>query len=393
MKRRDFVKTAISIPFLLKPLFSENKRSKAKYLKGNEKSFDFLEIKGSYEQIGFQIGQYFGNNIRLVVERRKDWHANLMNILRSKEGKIISGEYLNLTRKNFPNLLEEIKGMADGAGLHFDAIWAMCIKSELLAIDEESPGCSTIFYKDDNHMWLFHNEDGDAAYADQMFLLKVVPPSGVNYLSMVYPGIITGNGPSLNNRGIIQTTNFIGSRNSNIGIPRYIIGRAVLEAKDLKEAVDIITMEPRAYPYHHNLASFLDNRYISLETTPQEWEAREPQGIYYHTNHLLFDKTEKYQSEDQAYKQTSSLSRYQVIEDEIRKLQQDNLSLAEFLEILSSHRNAPYSPCRHPQGEVKGATLGMAFYDFNQGVLRLFKGNPCKAIPDSSYIDFNFNQI
>jgi predicted choloylglycine hydrolase len=393
MKRRDFVKTAISIPFLLKPLLSENKGSKAKYLKGNEKNFDFLEIKGSYEQIGIQIGQYFGNNIRMVIERRKDWHANLMNILRSKEGRIISEEYLNLTRKHFPHLLEEIKGMADGAGLHFDAIWTMCIKSELLAIDEESPGCSTIFYKDDNHMWLFHNEDGDAAYADQMFLLKVVPPSGVNYLSMVYPGIITGNGPSVNNRGIIQTTNFIGSRNSNIGIPRYIIGRAVLEAKNLKEAVDIITMEPRAYPYHHNLASFLDNRYISLETTPQEWEAREPQGIYYHTNHLLFDKTEKYQSEDQAYKQTSSLSRYQVIEDEIRKLQQDNLRLAEFVKILSSHRNAPYSPCRHPQGEVKGATLGMAFYDFNQGVLRLFKGNPCKAIPDSSYIDFDFNQI
>ena len=120
-------------------------------------------------------------------------------------------------------------------------------------------------------MWLFHNEDGNRAYSDIMFVLKATPPSGVTYLSMVYPGIITGNGPSMNSRGIIQSTNYIGSTKSEAGIPRYILGRAVLEAQDLQEAQEIITMEPRAYPYHHNIGSFHDQRYFSLETTPESW--------------------------------------------------------------------------------------------------------------------------
>jgi hypothetical protein len=52
----------------------------------------------------------------------------------------------------------------------------------------------------------------------------------VSYIALVYPGIITGNGPSMNSRGIVQTTNYIGSVKSEVGIPRYIIGRAILEA-------------------------------------------------------------------------------------------------------------------------------------------------------------------
>ena len=99
-----------------------------------------------------------------------------------------------------------------------------------------------------DNVWLFQNEDGHAAYGDLMFVVKVSPPSGVRFISLVYPGIITGNGPSLNSRGVIQTTNYISSTKSEIGIPRYVIGRAILEANDAKEAVEIATMQPRAYP-------------------------------------------------------------------------------------------------------------------------------------------------
>ncbi len=393
MKRRNFLQTSITAPFLLRQLLADEVGLKTNYLKANEKSFEILEVKGSYKQIGFQIGHYFGDNIKQVIKARSDWHTNLLNNLRSEGGNKRSKEYLRLTQKYFPHFLDEIRGMADGAGLHFDTVWAMCIKSELEALDEEPQGCSTICYKDEKKTWLFHNEDGNVAYADLMFVLKAKPPSGVNYVSMVYPGIITGNGPSLNNKGIIQTTNFIGSTESSIGLPRYIIGRAVLEAKNIDEAIDIITMEPRAFPYHHNIGSILQNKYLSVETTPITWQVKEPEGIYYHTNHLLFDKTRKYESEDGDYKQTSSMSRYQVIQDQTKNLDLHKLSPEDLINILASHKNAPYSPCRHPQGEVKGATLGTAFYDYQRNVFRLFKGNPCKASRDNLYIDFHLDEI
>jgi predicted choloylglycine hydrolase len=391
MKRRDFLKTTIITPFVFGKLTSFDVKEEAKYRVGDIKRFDFLKIKGSYRKIGYQIGQYFGDNMKKVIKRRSNWHTNLLEILRSKHGRQKSGEYLSLTKKHFPHLLEEIGGMADGAGLHFDAIWSICIKSELSAMDEEPTGCSTIFFP--QKRWLFHNEDGHMDYSGLMFILKVQPPSGVNYISLVYPGTITGNGPSLNNKGIIQTTNFIGSTESFIGIPRYILGRAVLEAKNLQEARDIVCMAPRAYPYHYNIGSFLKKKYISVETTPETCQLKEPEEIYCHTNHLLFEKTGNYEFEDLEYKKTSSMSRYEVIQKELQNPLRNNFKPEDFINILSSHLSKPYSPCRHPQGDVQGQTLGTAFIDFEEGVFRLYKGNPCEALEGGRCVDFKYEEF
>jgi len=219
-----------------------------------------------------------------------------------------------------------------------------------------------------------------------MFTIKVTPPSGVSYISMVYPGTITGNGPSLNSRGIVQTTNYIGSTKSEIGLPRYVIGRAILEARDLEEAIQIATFEPRAYPYHHHLASFDEKRYASVETIPGSSEAKYPDEIYFHTNHLLFEKTKDYQFQDQEYKNRSSLSRYTVINEKINQIEHNNFRPDSMLSILSSHKKKPYSPCRHPQKDILGQTLGTAFFDINEERFYLYKGNPCEAVKNNQYI-------
>jgi hypothetical protein len=200
MNRRDFLKAAAGAPFLVNHLYPINLQTSTKYYPGNEKSFEILEIKGSYAQIGYQIGHFFGDHIKKLIKQRATWHNDLLEILGTKAGKLKSQKYLDLTRKYCPHLLKEIEGMAEGAGLHFDAVWSLCIKSELLAIDREPADCSTIYFGDSKKQWLFHNEDGHAAFAGIMFVLKVYPPSGINFLSLVYPGTITGNGPGMNIR-------------------------------------------------------------------------------------------------------------------------------------------------------------------------------------------------
>jgi predicted choloylglycine hydrolase len=390
MKRREFLISGLTAPFLIPQLLAREKDSLVSKQDATATGFPYLEIIGTYYDIGYQIGKYFGKNIETIIERRKKWHHQLMEIKDSEEGKRKSREYWRLTQKHFPQLLQEINGVADGSGIHFDAIWAICIKSELAAIEVEPEGCSTIAFQHDENIWLFHNEDGNMAYDEMMFLVKVTPPSGVSFISLVYPGIITGNGPSINDSGIIQTTNYIGSTESHIGIPRYILGRALLEAKDLNEATDIATLEPRAYPYHHNIGNLAENKYLSLETTPGSWEAKEPAGMSCHTNHLIFDKTVTYPAEDQKYKQSSSLSRYRVIEEKLNKFADQLVEPEDFLNILSSHQNKPYSPCRHPEGDVHGLTLATAFYDFRAGTMRLFQGNPCQAVKNKRFFDFRF---
>jgi len=393
MKRREFLISSLAIPLVFKQIASAKENQTTNYHPATEKTFEFFEVTGSYRDIGFQTGRQFKKHITKLIERRSGWHQNLMNILTSRPGQEKSREYIRLTEKHFPHILQEIQGIADGSGIHFNAIWAMCIKSELGALDNEPKGCSTLFYRDQQRLWLFHNEDGHEAYRDIMFVLKAAPPSGVEYISMVYPGIITGNGPSMNNCGIIQTTNYIGSTESEIGLPRYIIGRAVLEAKALQEALEIATLEPRAYPYHHNIGHLGEKKYVSLETTPLSWQAEEPQANYFHTNHLIFNKTRDFEFEDEQYKNTSSLSRYQVIEKELPQIPFNNPVPEDCIKILASHTQAPYSPCRHPQGEVTGSTLGTAFFDFKDKKMRIFRGNPCESAPQGRFADFTFETL
>jgi len=392
MKRRTFLRTSVLAPFAVKDMLLGSETARARFIHATPKSFDYLEVKGTYERTGYQIGKFFGKHIKKIIKQRSDWHGRLMSIMESRKGRLYANELLQLTRRYFPHLHRELQGIAEGAGIGFDALWAMCIKSELDQCGEETPGCSTIFYKDKKRAWLFHNEDGHRAYGDIMYIARVTPPSGISFISMVYPGIIAGNGPNLNSEGLIQTTNYIGSTRGEAGIPRYVISRAVLEAKNIKEALQIITFEPRAYPSHHNIASLSDGRYVSIETVPGLTEKKEPETLYYHTNHLIFDQTRAYPYEDMTYRGSSSESRYEVIREKVKTLDLEKPESEDFLAILASHEHTvkPYSPCRHPTDTVPGTTLGTAYFDLKEGFFRLFKGNPCEALKKKLYVDFRF---
>jgi predicted choloylglycine hydrolase len=234
MIRRDFLKLSILTPAFIQTACKQ--ANNVNFVAGNEKSFDFLEVRGSYYDIGFQIGSFFVKNIKAVIQDRPGWIENLLEIVAKPAGRAFADELYNNVKKFFPHMYEELEGMAAGAKMDFEIIKLMSINSELNVFEKENPGCSTIFYKDDKRIWHFHNEDGHMAYTDRMFVLKAHPPSGVSYVSFVYPGMITGVGPSINSRGIILTTNYIASLNPLPGIPRYFLGRAILEAKSLDEA-------------------------------------------------------------------------------------------------------------------------------------------------------------
>jgi predicted choloylglycine hydrolase len=396
INRRDFLKKGLysSTAVLFKPVLTQIQQKPAKLYPGGKNVFPLLKVKGSYYDLGFAMGKNFGKDWKKILNKRKNWFEPLKNYVKT-DGKKYFEELLSIGREQFPKIIEELQGMAEGANMSFEDIFLVNVKSEigsrLSKANRGSTGCSTIYLVNKDRKMLFHNEDGHSVFYDHMFMIYATPPYGVTYLALVYPLHLPGNGPGFNDFGISQTTNFIACEESRSGVPRYFLNRAVLETKTIDEAVKTVTYPNRAFAYHHNIGSFKENRLLSVEVTPDNYDIFEPDSIYFHTNHLILDKTRN-TPQDEEYLRSSSHVRYKVIEENINKYEKEGeLTDKNMLNILSSHERRPFSPCRHPEGNIKGKTLAASVMDLKDSSMTIYKGNPCKAVEKDGFTLYKFN--
>jgi isopenicillin-N N-acyltransferase-like protein len=357
------------------------------------KVFSEVRLSGTYYEIGKGAGSHFRQEISTVLDVRKDWFSSLKTEAQADSSRLFRS-LLDSAVKYYPQFVDELKGMADGAGISFEDIFILNISAELDAArhltGEENPGCSTMFLVSEGSKYLIHSEDGHSVFSGKMYLAKVFPPSGVSFVALSYPGIMIGNGPGMNSNGVIQTTNFIGAEKWKKGIPRYFLNRAVLESNSFEDALKICTEPARAFAYRHNLGSFKDEKLWVLEVTPWKFELFEPPFNYCHTNHFLLPSTSEFPQEKE-YISTSSMPRFQTLSQEISRISHLNISIEEALNMISSHEKSPYSPCRHPDGEIQGQTLATVVFDLKEKTMTVYKGNPCIAVPEEKIRVFSFS--
>ncbi len=348
-----------------------------------------IEVSGSPYECGRAIGRRFGALIKTGIARRKKWFSELRSFMQAD----LPGRchcFLEAAKKHLPDALSELHGWADGSGVDFLDLAALNLKAELGCMmlraaeksgeSESCAACSTLALVDGERRLLAHNEDGDEAYADLMFFVKESQPGKPAFVGLSYPGILPGNGPAINSAGLILTTNFIASKSWRLGVPRYFIDRAVLDARSLDQARLVACNRQRAFGFHFNLASVTEKKIISLETSLDRQESYEVEGLYVHTNHLLLPGMRDV-PQDIDYVGGSSTTRYEVL-SKIKAGYDKRLPEiggADLVKALSSHEGAPYSPCRHPQDQLHGQTLACSLFDLDDGSWTFYPGNPCRA--------------
>jgi isopenicillin-N N-acyltransferase-like protein len=357
------------------------------YREASATEFPFLEAAGTPWEIGRTIGLRFGDLVRLGLERRAEWFKDLSDFA-AGAGRPAMEKFLAAAKKHTPRAVAELEGWAEGSGVPFNDLLVLNLKAELAAlkrshaaacepIAETQPGCSTVVLATGDRVIHLHNEDGADDYADLMFMLHCKPEDGVPYLCLSYPGILPGNAPAINERGFATSTNFIGTDEVKLGVGRYFLDRMVLESKDIDEALEWSAHPERAYAFHHVFTSIPEQRSVAIEVTPSKKQIVEIDGLFIHTNHLVFDSM-KDEVQDEEYVSSSSTTRWDVLSRWKDGLADPtSLTAEQLLEPLALHEGKPYSPCRHPEGQVRGFTLATAMFEAPKGTLRLYKGQPC----------------
>lgn len=349
---------------------------------GRTTAFREVDAVGSYRELGRSLGEAASETLRFIAENDPAY-ARLQEAAGGAERDRVA-RFLEATTSRFPHLVEEVEGMAEGAGLELNELFTWISRAELgVAIDPCPPGCSTIAYVGNGGMILAHNEDGSELYHGRMLLMRATPPSGISFAALVYPGTIPGNGPGVNSRGIAQSTNYISMcQPVDTGIPRYFLGRAVLEAESLEQAVELATTDGRAFPWHHNLASLPDARLISLETWPGRDHATEVAGVHLHTNNLLHEEMQGL-NERAGYLETSSRPRLAALRRYVES--REVSSGEELLGALRDRSGAPCHVCRRPGDEVPGVTVATAIFQAPRVEMTLVEGPPCDGGPETTF--------
>ncbi|MBN2494562.1 MAG: hypothetical protein JXR96_08235 [Deltaproteobacteria bacterium] len=360
---------------------------RARSAAGRALPWPLLEVSGSAYECGKAIGRRFAREIRAGLERRAEWFSELQRFMRADLATRCK-PFLDAAGEHFPDIAAELRGWADGSGVDYLDLVALNLKAELGAMiarqkseSQAAPaGCSTLALASPDRLLLAHNEDGDLAYADLMFCLRISQTGKPAFMCLSYPGILPGNAPAVNEAGLVLTTNFIASSDWKPGVPRYFLDRAILDATSLDQALQIACMPERAFAFHFNLGSMREQRLLSVETSTSGHAVHEVEGLYLHTNHLILPGMRQ-AAQDMDYVNGSSMSRFRVLEKIKRELERDLGAVRgrDLIRALSSHEGAPYSPCRHPIGEIRGATLASSLFDLRSGLWRVWAGNPCQG--------------
>jgi isopenicillin-N N-acyltransferase-like protein len=278
----------------------------------------------------------------------------------------------------FPELVSELDGMADGAGVPMWELFAVNafeeIELSLLAPTGQrferctsfaataAAGAGTL---------LGHNEQWYAGDSGNVAVIVTRPDRGVPFASATIACCLPAVG--INGRGHAQGVMSLAARDERVGVPRVFASRAALEAADPTDAQARATPPNRSGGYAYVCAQRRGGAF-AFETTATRHALLE--GRPAHTNHYLAPEL----SAMEAGVSPGSVSRLRRVEQLLESA--PVLSIEEAGRILSDHEGDPCAICVHPDPVDGDEAVGVLFSmvcDVDRRRMWVCAGNPCSG--------------
>ncbi|MFJ2773585.1 C45 family autoproteolytic acyltransferase/hydolase [Streptomyces sp. NPDC087300] len=313
-----------------------------------------------------------------------------------------AARWLEPVRAYAPHLVEEMRGIADGAGVGLLDILALNARGEVIydksfaemtadgdragADEEPAEGCTSFAAygeaSGDGHVWAGQNWDWRAGVADTVVMLRIVQPPKPTLIMQVEAGQIGRQGA--NSAGIALNANGLGGRFSDaVGLPQTVVRRSVLDQPAITDALDVLC-RTRAHIASNALLTCREGFAIDLETTPAGHGWMYPtDGLLVHGNHYQAGIPAAL-AEGYRPLSSDSLVRVPRAEQGLRALRAatgPDESRKIVKQALSDHLGHPESLCTHPDPRQEPVrhwtTLVSSCVDLTSGDYHVTAGTPC----------------
>lgn len=238
----------------------------------------------SRRELGRVVGEQVRQRVHAAWERDEALHK-LVAWSGTDDGRAIVDAFVKANQTAYPAHAEECAGLAEGLGQLEDHVWIANMRQELVSFLPKEEGVGPAVGCTDYHIlsvaedgtlasvWS-HNEDGTAAgersagYVVRAELLEPDKPP-LYFVGYAYPGCLVGWAWAYNLHGIVSTINALTFCAPVVGLAATLVGRDVLEARSLDDAIQRAAVPGQGGAQHLNLGSVREPaRHVSIETSP-----------------------------------------------------------------------------------------------------------------------------
>jgi isopenicillin-N N-acyltransferase-like protein len=300
-----------------------------------------IEARGNHREVGQQIGQQCLSKIQRTLANLRQglpegvtWDTMLQQ----------SQHYLEFSHQDYPQYVEELEGIAEGADVTFDEVF-LCMCEELWesaawrgCTDMAARGRATL----DGSTLVAHTNDLLPRAEENLVLLKVQAGDEPEFLGVSSGGIAISAG--FNAAGISLTGNQLDNNDIRPGVPRLLVVRAILASRHLSEAMDHCLLPQRASSYNNVLAD------ANGEVYCMEGSATDCEPIYIeddilaHANHYVSPVMRKFEAD------RNNIGTSVLRHNRATRLLRENFGQHTpelFQKLLSDHAGYPTSICKH----------------------------------------------
>ncbi len=289
-------------------------------------------------ELGLRLGTLFKVDLHLALRRGQKITAWGKTVDRART-------YLASTEHYFPEQIEELKAVAQAAGVEFPELWTLSLEDEF----EELEHCTTVVTN--NGLMVAHNEDWEHDDASAVCLLKKTVGK-LTVLELFYQRTMGENALSINSYGWLQAINSLNQSDRQVGIPRTIISRWLSETAHPPGDLAKFKTLPRSSGFNH-IFVHRSGEVFNLESSTKKLIWSGPLLPFVHTNHYLSElpRLQNVKPSD------SSQFRYQTA----RELTRPHMSLEQMAQLTADQSGDQLT------GVFNKNTIARVMVDFKEG--------------------------
>ena len=250
--------------------------------------FPVIHVKGA----PFDMGLTHGRQLQKEIQTNLSLYLDLIKGYTGLEKDAVferAKNYVPPIEEVAPEILEEMKGIAEGAGVPFEGVLMLNTRTELVSENVPAAECTAIGMNGrrmaDGHTIVAQNWDWIGPLRKRTAFFRLEPANGKRALVFCEAGQVCKIG--FNESGLGVLLNILFTREgSRPGVPVHVLLRLVLGKDTVQEAAQLVRETRRASSSHFLLGDE-GGKVLGVEFSPDDYFEVQPEnGAVVHTNHF-----------------------------------------------------------------------------------------------------------